>query len=102
MAGMESYLHGWRLGKAIGMLVVLIGSAILWVCINPGKAISTQTQSATVAAVYEKAYLVTLPDGRQARVFRQGNQPVGDLIPVRVTTYENGETAVDPLYDDTP
>lgn len=99
---MDSYLQGLRLSKALGFLFVLIASWVLWIVMDPGKALSTQSQMATVTTVFEKAYLVTLPDGRQARIFRQGDHKAGTVLPVQVTTYENGETVVEPRYDDTP
>jgi hypothetical protein len=97
----DAWLQGHRLARAVGMLVILIGSIVFWEFNNPGSVTHKEPMTAVVSEVFDKAYRLTLENGREARVFRSAEYRLGDRVTVTVSTYANGESTV-LLIDDTP
>jgi hypothetical protein len=97
----DAWLQGHRLARAVGMLVILIGSIIFWEFNNPGAVMKKEPMTAVVSEVFENAYRLTLDNGRETRVFRDTEYKMGDKVHVMVSTYANGESSV-LLIDDIP
>ena len=58
----------------------------------PGEVTSAGAAHGVITAVYKHAYLVTLDDGQQVRVFRTRKVAQGTRVPLRVRHYESGVT----------
>ena len=58
----------------------------------PGEVTSAGAAHGVITAVYKHAYLVTLDDGQQVRVFRTRKVAQGTRVPLRVRHHESGVT----------
>ena len=59
---------------------------------GPGEATSAGEAHGVITAVHKHAYLVTLDDGQQVRVFRTRKVAQGTRVQLRVSHYESGVT----------
>lgn len=90
----DAWLLGARTGRALVLLVFILLFWVAWEANEQGSPVSETPVTAVVTEVFDKAYAVKLDNGKQARVFRQGNHQPGDRISVTLSTYANGEQSV--------
>ena len=58
----------------------------------PGELVGEGAARGVVAEVHQRAYLVTLEDGEQVRVFRTRKLAVGDAVDLLARRYDSGLT----------
>ncbi len=58
----------------------------------PGEVVGEATAHGVVAEVHQRAYLVTLEEGEQVRVFRTRKLAVGDAVDLLARHYDSGLT----------
>jgi hypothetical protein len=58
----------------------------------PGEVVKQDEATGVVAQVYKHAYLITLEDGQQVRVFRTRKLAQGERVSLRVNRYASGVT----------
>lgn len=90
--GLNAVMRGSRIGKAIGLAVMLAIFLVWWKFVgDPGNPLGTRQVDGVVTKVDEKAYVVRLDSGPHVRVFRTVQADVGTRVRLNVTRFESGE-----------
>ncbi len=58
----------------------------------PGEVVSASEAGGVVSEIYQHAYLITLDDGQQVRVFRTRKLAQGARVTLHVSHFESGVT----------
>ena len=86
---------GFVIAPVLGVLWWQLGGA-------PGAVTNAGEAQGVITEIYQHAYLVTLDDGRQVRVFRTRTVAQGSRVQLRVTQHESGLTQYQLPGDKTP
>ena len=76
----------------IGLFAIAPVLIMLWWQMGgaPGEVVESGTASGVVSEVYKHAYLITLDDGREVRVFRSRKVDKGARVNLHVSQFESG------------
>ena len=82
-----------RLARIIAFVVLPVLVLLWWQMGGaPGTVVKEAETSGVVAQVYKHAYLITLDDGQQVRVFRTRKLDQGARVTLHVRRFESGVT----------
>ncbi len=98
--GWQERMGGSVLAKAVGLAAMLL---VLWwgglLSSGDGKVERVYRTEARILEIYEKAWLVQLPDGRRARIIADNPRlrKVGDPVQLQVIRYSGGREEASPV-----
>jgi len=82
-----------RLARIVAFVVTPVMFALWWQMGGaPGPVVSAGETAGVVSEVHPHAYLITLDDGQQVRVFRTRKLAPGARVTLRVSRFESGVT----------
>ena len=86
-------LLGNRLAPIVGFVVLPVLFLLWWQMGGaPGEVVHTSEAGGVITQVHQHAYLITLDDGREVRVFRTRKLNPGARVTLHVSRFESGVT----------